>query len=1105
MTGWKNIVPALFVMAGLTLVLFAQGTALAGAPASHAAQGSGQELLYQDTFDDPSADAAANWSAKPGSLRDVGYKDGSLVIRALRKDELVWSQLQQPFGDATVAVDAWAADGGGGGSAYGVACRAQSTPEQGGYAFFLRGDGSYAIVKDIGAQPIPETAWSPSDAILSGDSPNRIEATCSGASMALRVNGQDLATLEDDAFTEGTLALLAVRYGGAPVEVRFDNLEVTAASQAAPAQQVLLSTPTPVVTLLNNPAAEPAPSGVAISHDLEAYDSYALRLATVYTPQAASGILSARAISIELTYNGTPREQSLVVTAAGVENPDEIEMSVVQIGDQIFASQPSRGCVSVPLSDQPGFGPDPYYVQFQLPLPDLTRSPVLTPLGDGPVTVNSVQTQPFAVAEASLYDLLGYAPGQVSNLSGAVYVDSESGALVRMVVQGFGRTGLEAAGEDPNLPGEFVVTMDVSSINEPIQLPIPGACAQLVDAEEFAAVSEAQSAELLYADDLNNGAEAWIPGENEALTTGVSNGGYVLEVATGGSMAWSLATDQAFDDFTASVTAELVEGTDHTGYGLVFRHDDFEGYYTLLLDGQGRYRVGQVWFDGWWPVRNGWWRYSPAIKTGGEPNRIDLTVVGPDIAVYVNGEHLTTLTGAYREEGQIGVAVLNEDGKSPARVRFDDFTVAAPQSYPPVVESDEPDLLYSEDFEDPVSGWPPITRPERKHRYENGEYVIHITTPPLRTTARPRLGSSRLKFNLLTVDADFHMLEGAPEGDYGLSVRFQDWSNRFDFLVNGAGQFKIARLLDGKYLPTGFDEWTSSPHILTDGATNRLRVSADGDLLAFYANGQHLATVTDGILNWGEARAEVGVGKDGLPLIVAVDNFIVTAVQRDEFTQALLPRANGALLWEDQFTGAVTALPLFGEDWMTYESAKGVGEVISEQPGYILPVMYSEQLDGDHSYDFDFRDASPERSNAYGVYFSFDGYAGKPDSYYTLVVSPTDSRVIYRSFSNGEEVESRTMDLDATLLQAAGFNRVRAEVAQGQIVVFVNGQFAMLVTDDMLAKPGYLGMLMMTGDDVAAGAPGARQFRDLPRIRPRIGSVGRWAGRRRRRGGGGRR
>ena len=1090
MTGWKIIVPALFVVAGLSLTLFAQETVLAGALGRHATQqGSGQELLYQDTFDDPSAETAGDWAANEGVLRDVGYKDDALVIRGRRQEELTWSQLQQPFGDATVAVDAWVAGGDGDdGYAYGVACRVQSTPEEGGYGFFLRGDGAYAIVKDIGAQPIPAATWSSSDAILTGGSPNRVAATCSGDTMTLRVNGQELATLEDEAFADGKIALLAVRYGSAPVEVRFDNLEVTAATVEAPAvQEVLLPTPTPGVTLLDNPAVEPAQTGVSISHDLQGYESYALRLATVYTPEAESGILPARAISIELTYNSQPREQSFVVKAEGVENPEEIEMSLVQIGDQVYASQPSRGCVSVPLSDQPGFGPEPYYVQFRLPTPDLSGPLELTPLGEGLVTVNGVEAQPYAVAEASFYDMLGYTPDQVSDLRGAVYVDSESGALVRMVVQGSGRTGLEAAGEDPDLTGAFVVTMDVSGINEPIQLPIPDACAELVEGAESGPETAEQEAEILYADDLNDGADAWIPEENDALSTGLSNGAYVMEVAPGG-IAWSLASEHVFGDFTAGVTAELAEGPDHTGYGLVFRHDEFEGYYTLLIDGQGRFRVGQVWLDEWWSVRNGWWQHSPAIKTGGEPNRLEVTVVGSDIAVSVNGEHLATLTGVYREEGRIGVGVLNES-RRPAQVTFDDFVVAVPQSYPPVVKSDEPDLFFRDDFEIPASGWPISARPDLEQGYRDGEYIAQANSPSIRFISRPR-GSSGLKYTSLTVDADMRVPDGSQDSAYGLSARFRDAKNRFEFWVNGRGEYRIVKRVEGKMLSTGFDEWTESQHVLTDGATNRLRVSANGDLLAFYANGHHLATVADGMLRWGEVGIAVGAGKDELPLTVAVDNFIVTAVQRDEFTQALLPRANGALLWEDQFTGQTAARPMFGEDWMTYKETKGAGVVTSGKAGLVLPIMYSQQLVAAHYYEFDFRDASPERSNSYGAYFSFDGYSGSPDSFYTLAMSPAENRITYRSISNGEEVESRGIDLDETLLLPGGFNRVRAEVLQGPIVVFVNGRFAMLVTDEMLTKPGYLGILLATGDDVAEGASGQAQFRDLRVFAPVVTKSG---------------
>ncbi|KKL15392.1 hypothetical protein LCGC14_2506050, partial [marine sediment metagenome] len=101
-------------------------------------------------------------------------------------------------------------------------------------------------------------------------------------------------------------------------------------------------------------------------------------------------------------------------------------------------------------------------------------------------------------------------------------------------------------------------------------------------------------------------------------------------------------------------------------------------------------------------------------------------------------------------------------------------------------------------------------------------------------------------------------------------------------------------------------------------------------------------------------------------------------------------------------------------EWMTYKEAQGAGAVASEKADLLLPVMYPEQLVGDYYYEYDFRDASPERSNSYGVYFSFDGYAGKPDSYYVLC-----------DFEEGETHNMSTDGSGAYLLRAF-FRRVAA-------------------------------------------------------------------------------
>ncbi len=59
-----------------------------------------------------------------------------------------------------------------------------------------------------------------------GNATNHVRAVCDGSTLALFVNGQRLATAEDDAFSRGDIALTATAYEDEPTEIHFDNLVV---------------------------------------------------------------------------------------------------------------------------------------------------------------------------------------------------------------------------------------------------------------------------------------------------------------------------------------------------------------------------------------------------------------------------------------------------------------------------------------------------------------------------------------------------------------------------------------------------------------------------------------------------------------------------------------------------------------------------------------------------------------------------------------------------------------------------------------------------------------------------------------------------------------
>jgi hypothetical protein len=73
---------------------------------------------------------------------------------------------------------------------------------------------------------------------------------------------------------------------------------------------------------------------------------------------------------------------------------------------------------------------------------------------------------------------------------------------------------------------------------------------------------------------------------------------------------------------------------------------------------------------------------SPHIKTGGATNRLKVVCQGPQIALYVNGHHLTTLSDDSFVEGKIGLSAAAIEYPEPVKVAFDNLVVSAVEDIP---------------------------------------------------------------------------------------------------------------------------------------------------------------------------------------------------------------------------------------------------------------------------------------------------------------------------------------------------------------------------------------------------------------------------------------
>ena len=190
----------------------------------------------------------------------------------------------------------------------------------------------------------------------------------------------------------------------------------------------------------------------------------------------------------------------------------------------------------------------------------------------------------------------------------------------------------------------------------------------------------------------------------------------------------------------------------------------------------------------------------------------------------------------------------------------------------PVVEAppaDGTNVLFSDDFSDPDSGWPRVQQDDGVTDYDNGQYRIFVDQSRHDYWAYP--GRS---FTDVQVEADATKIGGPDDNDFGLVCRYQDTENFYAFLISSDGFYAILKYSGGSSETLGSDSWPPSEAINQGAATNHLRADCIGDSLTLYANGQQLHAVSDSAFSSGDVGLIAGTfdepGAD-----IAFDDFVV--------------------------------------------------------------------------------------------------------------------------------------------------------------------------------------------------------------------------------------
>jgi hypothetical protein len=169
------------------------------------------EIIYEENF--------GAWSPRVTENYEYGISgDGFRILINIPFLE-IWLVRQREFTDIRLEVEVARASGPENGYA-GLVCRFQDSANY--YGMVVDGAGNYRIFKNLGGVS-EDLATGQDTALQTGDGVISLRGDCSGDRLILFADGEVLADIQDDAFGEGQVGIIAGTLGLPVYEAFFDN------------------------------------------------------------------------------------------------------------------------------------------------------------------------------------------------------------------------------------------------------------------------------------------------------------------------------------------------------------------------------------------------------------------------------------------------------------------------------------------------------------------------------------------------------------------------------------------------------------------------------------------------------------------------------------------------------------------------------------------------------------------------------------------------------------------------------------------------------------------------------------------------------------------
>jgi len=201
-------------------------------------------------------------------------------------------------------------------------------------------------------------------------------------------------------------------------------------------------------------------------------------------------------------------------------------------------------------------------------------------------------------------------------------------------------------------------------------------------------------------------------------------------------------------------------------------------------------------------------------------------------------------------------------------------TACATSSPGPAPQVTDSDLLFGDDFTPESTGaWVLEGDESGSTSIQDGRLVIDLMQP----SAIQYAALDEPAFTDFDLLVETQLIEGSSEATYGLLFRMVGPEQFYRFELTGDGHYVVERHDEGGAWQRLVAGWQKSDALMRGpGAINRLRVTAIGPDMVFYANEQLLAEVQDSNYSGGKIALDAGTFGDRRT-IVAFDNLAVRA------------------------------------------------------------------------------------------------------------------------------------------------------------------------------------------------------------------------------------